>query len=43
MSINRRRFLFNTGLTLAGAAAAYKSISNTAFALEPTVSNDLSS
>jgi len=43
MSINRRRFLFNTGLTLAGAAAAYKSVSNTAFALEPTVSDDLSS
>jgi len=43
MSINRRRFLFNTGLTLAGVAASYKSISTTAFALEPMVSDDLSS
>ena len=43
MSINRRRFLFNTGLTLAGVAASYKSVSDTAFALEPTNANDLSS
>ena len=43
MSINRRRFLFNTGLTLAGIAASYKSVSDTAFALETTNANDLSS
>ena len=43
MSINRRRFLFNTGLTLAGVAASYKTVSDTAFALEPTNANDLSS
>ena len=42
MSINRRRFLFNTGLTVAGIAACYKSVSDTTFALETGV-DDLSS
>lgn len=43
MSINRRKFLFNTGLTLAGVAASYKAVSNTAFSQERSAdSNDLS-
>lgn len=43
MSINRRRFLFNTGLTLAGVAASYKSAAATTFARETGTENDLSS
>ncbi len=42
MSINRRKFLFNTGLTLAGVAATYKSISHTAFSKEEADSKDMS-
>jgi isopenicillin-N epimerase len=42
MSVNRRRFLFNTGLTLAGAAAAYNSVSDSAFAFEQAATNDMS-
>ncbi|HSK73462.1 MAG TPA: aminotransferase class V-fold PLP-dependent enzyme [Pyrinomonadaceae bacterium] len=42
MSVNRRRFLFSTGLTLAGAAAAYNSVSDSAFAFERAATNDMS-
>ena len=41
MSINRRRFLFNAGLTAAGAAAAGTGLNITA-ALEPEFTDDLS-